>query len=162
MSLLKTILSLIGMILNINKDTISETKVYEFNTSFKVNTSLDNGYLTVAVKYKLLVSKSDTELWDYEILKFLSSDSDPIDRISSSSHSSFSGTLYHYSLNGENTKMIAYKKGKIVSEFSNKERLASSITARVPAIGGDDGGGFWMFTRTRNYIDWYQTSNYSS
>jgi hypothetical protein len=28
-------------ILNINKDTISDTKVYEFNTSFKVNTSLE-------------------------------------------------------------------------------------------------------------------------
>jgi hypothetical protein len=41
-------------ILNINKDTISDTKVYEFNTSFKVNTSLDNGKLKLAVKYKLL------------------------------------------------------------------------------------------------------------
>jgi hypothetical protein len=47
-------------ILNINKDTISDTKVYEFNTSFKVNTSLDNGKLKLAVKYKLLASRNDT------------------------------------------------------------------------------------------------------
>lgn len=147
-------------ILNINKDTISDTKVYEFNTSFKVNTSLDNGKLKLAVKYKLLASRNDTEPWKFEIIKFLSSESDPIDLISHSSPSSFSGTLYHYNLNGENTKMIAYKKGKVISKFVNKVKLASSITAKEPSIGGDT-GGFWMFTRTQHYTDWYQTSNYS-
>jgi hypothetical protein len=60
-------------ILNINKDTISDTKVYEFNTSFKVNTSLDNGKLKLAVKYKLLASRTIlTEPWKFEIIKFLS------------------------------------------------------------------------------------------
>jgi hypothetical protein len=147
-------------VLNINKDSISDTKVYEFNTSFKVNSSLENGKLKLAVKYKILASKKSSEPWNFEIVKFLSSDLDPIDVVSYSSPSSFSGTLYHYNLNGENTKMIAYKKGKIVSEFLNKEKLASSITAKEPSIGGDT-GGFWMFTRTQHYTDWYQTSNYS-
>jgi hypothetical protein len=147
-------------VLNINKDTISDTKVYEFNTSFKVSNSLASGKLKLAVKYKLLVSRNDTDPWKFEIVKFLSSESDPIDLISHSSPSSFSGTLYHYNLNGENTKMIAYKKGKVISKFLNKVKLASSITAKEPSIGGDT-GGFWMFTRTQHYTDWYQTSNYS-
>jgi hypothetical protein len=147
-------------VLNIDKDTISDTKVYEFNTSFIVNTSLDNGKFKLAVKYKLLASRNGTEPWKFEIIKFLSSESYPIDLISHSSPYSFSGTLYHYNLNGENTKMIAYKKGKVISKFLNKDKLASSITAKEPSIGGDT-GGFWMFTRTQHYTDWYQTSNYS-
>jgi hypothetical protein len=57
--------------------------------------------IEIAVKYKLLASRNDTEPWKFEIIKFLSSESDPIDLISHSSPSSFSGTLYHYNLNGE-------------------------------------------------------------
>jgi hypothetical protein len=36
--------------------------------------------------------------------------------------------------------MIAYKKGKVISKFVNKVKLASSITAKEPSIGGDTGG----------------------
>ena len=144
-------------------DTISNDKVYEFNTSSKINTSIDNGKQKLAVKYKLLVSKNDSEQWDFELIKFLSNNSESIDNISYFNPTSFSGTLYHYNLNGENIKIKAYKNGELLSEFPDKEKDVISAQARVPCVGGDTGGGgFWMFTRTKHYTDWYTGSNTTS
>lgn len=56
----------------------------------------------------------------------------------------------------------------VLCEYLNKEKLARSITAKEPSIGGDSGAGFWVFTRTHHYTDWYSgnaqvgyTYNYS-
>lgn len=92
---------------NIKNSNDSIPLIYEFNTSFKVKNSLEKGKQTLDVQYKLLVSKGDTNTWSFEIIKFLPNKTEKLTNISYFTITSFSGTLYHYNLKGENIKMKA-------------------------------------------------------
>lgn len=139
---------------SINQQNDSIPLTYEFNTTFKIKNTLENGKQALDVQYKLLVSKEDTNTWSFEIIKFLPNITEKITNISYFSITTFSGTLYHYNLKGENTKIKAYKNGKLLNEFSDKKKGTISATSKVPSIG-EDTGGFWMYTRTQHYTDWY-------
>ena len=142
---------------NLTQENDSIPLTYEFNTSFKVENSLDNGKQKLEVKYKLLVSKNDLEQWDFELIKFLSSDSNPINDIGYFSIASFSGTIYHYNLNGENTKIEAYKKGLLVDQFISKDLKKTNPLARYPETITTC-NTCWIFVRTEHYTDWYGSS----
>ena len=130
---------------------------YEFNTTFKIKEILKNGKQTLDVQYKLLVSKGNTNYWSFEIIKLLPNKTEKQTNTNYFSITSFSGTLYHYNLKGENTKIKAFKNGKLLNVFSDKEKGTISRTSKVPPIG-EDTNGFWLYTRTQHYTDWYRSN----
>jgi hypothetical protein len=139
---------------NVNQENDSIPFKYEFRTSFKVKNTLKNGKQTLDTQYKLLVHKAEDNNWSIEIIKYLSNKSEKLSNLNYFSKNKFSGTLYHYNLKGENIKIKAYKNGILLNEFSDKKKGIISPTSKVPSIG-EDTGGFWMFTRTQHYTDWY-------
>lgn len=139
---------------NVNQENDSIPFKYEFRTSFKVKNTLKNGKQTLDTQYKLLAYKAEDNNWSIEIIKYLSNKTEKLSNLNYFSKNTFSGTLYHYNLKGENIKIKAYKNGILLNEFSDKKKGIISPTSKVPSIG-EDTGGFWMFTRTQHYTDWY-------
>ncbi|WP_418602355.1 hypothetical protein [Hwangdonia sp.] len=142
----------------ISKENIKENKaVYEFNTSLKVKNTIENEKQRFNFKYKVLGFKDDSDRWYFELIKFFANDDKNVNNISYFSPKEFSGTLYHYNLKGESLALKAYKDGKFLNEFSGKGKNNNNLQSKFPSDdGGSQGGGFWMFSRTKHYTDWYR------
>lgn len=123
--------------------------VYEFNTSFKVANAITNGKIELIPKYKLLVFKNDLGNWNYELLKFLSINDRLTDDLSYF-NPVFSGTLYHYNLEGKTLVIKAYKDGQLLNEYSDNEN--NNVMSKLDPI---DGTGYYQRICEVSYTDWY-------
>jgi len=122
---------------------------YELNTHFKTETTLSNGKIQITTKYKLLASKNEAGIYEYELIKFLLIN-DTLTTTLSYFNPSFTGTLYHYNLNGETVKIKAFKDGKLLSEFSD-----SKIGNVFSKSQSTEGSGTFQRVCTEDYTDWY-------
>lgn len=140
---------------NFNTNLNSESKVfsYEFDTHFKVKSSIED-----YAKYKLLASKNELNDWKFEIIKFSTSKENINNYLSYFSVNNFSGSIYHYNLKGENTLIKVYSKGKITEEISINDFNNVNTLAKAPPIGGGHCLGCWTLVRTEHYTDWYTNS----
>nr|WP_143404134.1 hypothetical protein [Gaetbulibacter sp. 4G1] len=142
----------------ISKENIKEnTVVYEFNTSLKVKNTIENEKQRFDFKYKVLGFKNDSDRWYFELIKIFANNDKALDGISYFSPTDFSGTIYHYNLKGESLALKAYKDGAFLNAFSGKGSKKNNLQSKFPSDeGGSQGGGFWMFSRTKHYTDWYR------
>lgn len=142
----------------ISKENIKEnTVVYEFNTSLKVKNTIENEKQRFDFKYKVLGFKNDSDRWYFELIKIFANNSKTLDNTSYFSPKDFSGTIYHYNLKGESLALKAYKDGAFLNTFSSKGSKKNNLQSKFPSDeGGSQGGGFWMFSRTKHYTDWYR------
>ncbi|WP_452219613.1 hypothetical protein [Lacinutrix salivirga] len=132
----------------------NELITYEFNSHFKVRNTIEK-----YSKYNILASKNDLNEWSFEIIKF-STNKDKINNNNLSYYSTneFTGTIYHYNLNGENTLIKVYSKGKIIEEISINSFDNITNLSKAPAIGGTHCNGCWMLVPVKHQIDWYSNS----
>ncbi len=141
-----------------SKENIKEnTVIYEFNTSLKVKNTIENEKQRFDFKYKVLGFKDDSDRWYFELIKIFTNNDKALDGISYFSPTDFSGTIYHYNLKGESLALKAYKDGSFLNAFSGKGSKKNNLQSKFPSDdGGSQGGGFWMFSRTKHYTDWYR------
>ncbi|RKE91000.1 hypothetical protein [Ichthyenterobacterium magnum] len=92
-----------------NDNMKNSTFMYEFNTSLKTKSRLENEKEALDYKYKVLAFKDVDKNWSIELIKFLTKNAKTLSNVSSFSPTSFSGTLYHYDLNGKPLKIKAMK-----------------------------------------------------
>ncbi|MFD0837257.1 DUF6973 domain-containing protein [Mariniflexile aquimaris] len=136
-----------------NLNTENEINSYEFNTNFKVKSSIED-----YAKYKLLASKNELNDWNFELIKFSASKENINNNLSYFSIYNFTGSIYHYNLDGNNTLIKVYSKGKITEEISIKDFSNVNTLAKAPPIGGGHCLGCWSLVRTEHYTDWYTNS----
>ena len=136
-----------------NPNSESELISYEFNAYFKVKSTIED-----YAKYKLLASKDELNDWNFEIVKFSTSKENTNNDLSYFSIDNFTGSIYHYNLNGENTLIKVYSKGKITEEISAKDLGNVNPLAKAPADGGTHCTGCWTLVRTDHFTDWYTNS----
>ncbi|WP_452220300.1 hypothetical protein [Lacinutrix salivirga] len=126
---------------------------YEFNTHLKVRSELEKFSV-----FKLIVYQDDDDLWNYEIIKFLSSNTNLPNELGYFKTKDFNGTVYHYNLKGENTIIKAYEKGVIIEKITLQDFTGINTLERAPAVGGTHCAGCWTLVRTNHYTDWYSNS----
>lgn len=125
---------------------------YEFNTNYKVKSSIDD-----YVKYTLLASKNEINDWSFELIKFSTNKLDINKNFSCFITNNLTGSVYHYNLNGDNTLIKIYSKGKLIEEISIKNYDNVSTLAKAPIYNGHC-YGCWILVRTEHYTDWYTNS----
>ena len=145
----------------IPKDSI--TSIYEYNTSFKVKRTLESNDHLFDVTYKILAIKDDSENWSFELIKFLANNDSPLNNPSYFYPNAFSGTLYHYNLEGKTIKIKAYNDGELVHEFipdnvntnNTQSKYYPKKQSNVEPIDPNETGGYYILVSTIHYTDWY-------
>ncbi len=113
-----------------------------------------------------MVTVQDNESNKYKLLKFLPIDGEEENKYvsylsSDKVNHKFTGTSYHYELDGNLTLVQGYKGGKVVSErggtlekgYSRGSSLRAPSDEPCHSCGKE---GIWMQVVTEHYNDWYQ------
>jgi len=133
----------------INPDSLSNALLYQFDTSIKGK--LDNNDKQFEYKYLVLGQKQGNE-WDFEIIKILANNDAPVKNITLLDFGEFSGTIHHYDLKGNNTKSMAYEKGRLVSEMTGVDGKDPTAQSKEPPVSDE---GTWVLITVERYTDWY-------
>lgn len=138
-----------------NEDSLK----YTFSTKFNGHTFIENNDLTLYFSYKLNATKSSTNTWDIELIKFITDDEIISKDISYSNLINFSGTISHFDLKGINTKLSAYQDGVLIDIVTKKNLNLSYKPGPIPTTHvneGSGGGGSFALVSTDHITDWYK------
>ncbi|GAA3613173.1 hypothetical protein Q4Q39_03780 [Flavivirga amylovorans] len=136
------------------ESTNKESIIYEFNSINTGNNLFENGNQKLYYKYKVLATKKNLDIWDIQLIKFLTIDNEILDIVSYLSPNGFSGTLYHYDLMGKTIKIKGYENGVKISELTDLDLLSKKPEKQEP-IDHEEGGGSYQLVTITHYTDWY-------
>ena len=122
---------------------------YEFLTNLNATVSFKNPKNNLNSKYKLIVTISENNYIDFEIVKFLGKNKNLLKDIGLKYLNGFNGATYHYNLNGDLIKSEGFDKGKFVNTMKNKSASLNNVAERAPVEEG------WVLVLTERYTDWF-------